>query len=323
LITHFLGVDEVKAYCSDLVSRLIRLGPQFPKIWFTLGKSGSKMAAAVLREMPDEFKSQVSLAFVNYNRETAQIEFLNELDGANLSVAPVLVIDSIVNTGKSMLRLIKAIRSRGAIDIISYSLVIKRNSALVPTYFGTVIDDKDKMYLQLHKLPNNRLSEKQPFFVLREITFDDHAMTIGSVGDPFEDIAAGDLLYEFGALNCKVYVAEHDRKILSFISFRKNGHTLYIDSWGSVKQYRGQGVGGPLLRWAETWARSTKCDRIELWAFEGAIPIYQYYGYTFLDDKWRVLTSVQRYKIMEKRVEYNLKIQEIENTFVDTFPTDY
>jgi hypothetical protein len=61
------------------------------------------------------------------------------------------------------------------------------------------------------------------------------------------------------------------------------------------------------VRWTETWARTNRCDRIELWAFENAIPEYEKYNYGFVDDAWRMLNKNERYKVMQRKILYNLR----------------
>ena len=63
------------------------------------------------------------------------------------------------------------------------------------------------------------------------------------------------------------------------------------------------------MRWAETWGRCAGCERIELWGYENAAKIYEYMGYKPVENEWRELGGGQRYRILEKRILYNIKIR--------------
>lgn len=264
------------------------------------------MAIRAVRLLSPEFKAKVEFIFVRYNRETAQLDFKAPIDELKFGEQPVLVIDSAVHSGKSMLAVIQRLQKAGAQNIISYTLVLKRAAAIIPNYFGVLIDDKDRAYFELETLPNNRLIEAIPFGVLRELKESDVLSKIGAVSAPFQNITTGDLLYDVETNHLRAYVFEYNGEIAGFVSFRNQKEDLFIDSWATADKYAARGIGNATFRWAETWARSTRCSQISLWAFERAIPIYEKYGYEFVDDKWRELGEGQRYRIMRKKILYNL-----------------
>lgn len=208
-----------------------------------------------------------------------------------------------------MQRLIDALKEAGAKRFISYGLVLKNGSRFVPTYFGTVIDDKDRAYFELDEIPNNRLHDKKPMIgILRSLSDQDAEITIGDVGAPFEEICVGDLLYDKETRSSQVYGYEEKGKIIAFISFRKHGQNLFIDAVGTVVTERERGIASAMLRWAETWARSMRCTGVELWAYEGAIDVYTQYSYEFVDGQWHTLGAGHRFKLMRKKLLYNIKV---------------
>jgi GNAT superfamily N-acetyltransferase len=117
-------------------------------------------------------------------------------------------------------------------------------------------------------------------------------------------------LYGKRTQNQHPYLYEHAGKIAGFVSFAKKSNVLFIDSWGTTLEFRGKGIGGAMLRWAETWARSNRCEGIELWAFEGAIPIYKKYGYEFIRGEELNLSEAHRFKLMGKRILYHIRTNE-------------
>lgn len=308
MITHYLGKDEVAAYCRDLALRLGQFPDKFPLLWCALGPSGFKMAKTVFNYLDAETVRKISLGTTRYNRESGAIEFLDWGNVDDLD-QPVLVIDSAVHSGKSMLSLVEALKRRGLKNILTYGLVLKSGSSIVPNYFGVVIDEKDRTYFELDEIPNNRLyTKKPPIGVLREVTENDVDRKIAAVGAPFDELTVGDLLYEKATNSSRIYWCEHDEEVLGFVSFRRIGQIVFIDAWATATAYRSNGIGSALLRWVETWARANRCTAIELWAFESAIPVYVHHSYEFVDAEWRNLGEGQRYKIMRKPLLYNLHI---------------
>ena len=268
------------------------------------------MAKTILRQLPPAYANRVELGSAHYERADDSISFLTPLNGMKFGDEPVLVIDSAIHSGRSMQRLIVALKDAGTKRFLSYGLVLKNGSKLVPTYFGVVIDDKDRVFFELVEIPNNRLHDKKPMLgVLRSLSDRDADIKIGNVGAPFEEICVGDLLYDKETRSSQVYGYEENGNLIGFISFRKQGQNLFIDAIGTVVSERKKGIASAMMRWAETWGRSMKCTGVELWAYEGAIDdVYVKYSYEFVDGQWRTLGAGHRFKLMRKKLLYNIKV---------------
>lgn len=312
MITHFLGTEEVAAYNLDFAVRLDQLGPNFPTHWFALGLSGRKVVDALINLLPQR-RDQITLGIAHLDRESDEIRFSKQtpFDAVSLDGQVVLILDAAVHSGRSMFKMVKFAQAAGAREITSYALVLKRGSMLIPTYFGVVIDDKDRIYFDLDVLPNNRLATPAPTGVLRAIIPQDLDRPIVDIPAPFVGLTIGDLIYDRETHGAHVYVFEYAGEIVGLVSFRKIGVTLFIDAWYGAKRIRdGQKlkIGGALFRWTETWARSARCERIELWAYEGANEVYDYLGFTPTESGWRYLGNGQRFRVMERKILYNIKV---------------
>ena len=272
MITHFLGADEVRAFARDLGNRLESLKSNYPTAWFALGKSGENFVEVLSEFIPTEFVDKVQVVRVSANRDTGDVKFRDSLDGI---AGPALLIDSAVHSGKSMLAATKKIAGLNLPDVITYSLVLKRNSVLVPNYFGVVIDETDRCLFQLDSIPNNRLCERQPFGVLRRLDGGDTSLPFIETGEPsIDETTFSSLLYELEK-GSHVYVCEHQNKIVGVLSFTEKSKSIFIDLVANSASYRKKGVGAAMMRWAETWARSKKLDAVELWAIKSRVPFYQ------------------------------------------------
>ncbi len=307
MITHFLGDEEVAAYSRDFARRLVALGEDFPAKWFTLGESGEKIAAVIYEMLPPDFQKKISATTVYVDRKTNRVRYANSIKGVRFGTASVLLIDAAVHSGQSMSRVVGSLWKFRAKSILTYTLMLKRSSKFIPTYFGVLVTDRDRVYFQLDEMPNNRLAEKPPFGILKEVEQSDYKKEIIKVGSPFDTVTIGDLLYDKNTRDYFPYIYELNGKVAGFINFGKNKTVLFIDAWATAKQFQGKGIGGALLRWAETWGRSNKCDAIQLWAFKPAIKTYHHLGYNFIGDASMNLGDNQHYRLMGKKLLYNSK----------------
>ncbi len=323
MITHFLGRYEVRAYSRDFARRLVNLDVKVPSLlptlWCALGQSGFKMATTILEQLAaighQSIVDKIEIAVAQYDRAANSIVFVDPPEA--FKARDALVIDSAVHSGRSMAALVTELRKLNVASTLTYGLILKSGSTIVPNFFGVIIDDKDRTYFELPEIPNNRLhNQKPPIGTLRKIDEDDIHKDLGIVGAPFDGITMGDLIYDRDANSSKVYCFENNDEIMGFVSFRKKASTIFIDALATVKKYRDMGVGGALLRWAETWARSQKCTTIEFWAYEPAIHTYTSHNYEFVDEVWRDLGNGRRYRMMRKSILYNILVTQGEEFFV-------
>jgi GNAT superfamily N-acetyltransferase len=301
--THFIGHEEVAGYTLDLARRLNRLGADFPEKWIYLGPSGKVIADELLHQFGPSGGQRVFAIGALYDRKTRQFSFTSGVSSSDFSPGEtVLLIDSAIHTGSSLLAGLRALAALGVHNVLTYSLVVKRGAELVPTYFGVLIDDWDRALFQLEVIPNNRLAESAPFGTLRLLTKEHARARFGALPPPFEGLSGGDLIYNDEAYGLRTYVYELEGTVAGFVSFAKREDVAFIDAWATCTEYQGRGIGAATLRWAETWARSAQCRAVELWAAESAVPIYQKYNYRGVGDRFMDLGAAGRFQRMEKHI---------------------
>src|SRR5262249_5211272 len=153
-------------------------------------------------------QNQVVATTVYYDRNSQEVRFDDPIDDVIFDDDPILLIDSAVHSGSTMLRISQHLWGIGVKNIVSYTLMLKRSSSMIPTYFGVLVAEKDRVYFQLEAMPNNRLCEQPPFGVLREVMKDDIGRQFGEIGVPFEDITIGALLYDKQTKHYHPYIYE-------------------------------------------------------------------------------------------------------------------
>jgi GNAT superfamily N-acetyltransferase len=301
--THFIGQEEVSAYAIDLATRLARLKGGFPRKWLYVGGSGKLIADELYAQTPPALASEVLALGALYDRGTGTFSFLNDLSAEDFVPGEtVLLIDGAIHTGASLASGLKALAALSVHNVLTYSLVVKRNAELIPTYFGVLIDDWDRALFQLDVIPNNRLAETPPFGALRRIGNEHAGARFCEFPPPFERLSGGDLLYNDRAYGMRTYVYELAGRIVGVVSFSQRQGVAFIDAWATCKDHQKMGIGGATLRWAETWARASNCHAVELWAFEGAVPIYERFNYETVAERILDLGLGGRFRLMRKPI---------------------
>jgi hypoxanthine-guanine phosphoribosyltransferase len=184
LHTYLLSDDDVDRYASDFVQRLVAMGEGLPRRWFTLGISGDKILdGALLPLLPEDIKEKTDVIRVGFDRTKKRIVSRDRRSPVprSLEGESVLIIDGAIHSGSSMRHLADELGRRGAASIWSYSLVLKRTSEFIPSFFGLLIGEHDRVFFQLDELPNNRLFTQKatqpgksvPIGILRLLREDD------------------------------------------------------------------------------------------------------------------------------------------------------
>jgi GNAT superfamily N-acetyltransferase len=272
-----------------------------------LGESGDKIAEILLRHLPPDFRDRIDLQLIYYNRTEGNVEYRDGSDLPSSVDAPVLIIDGAVHSGTSMYEAVKTLKGSGITDVITYSFVVKRSSFFIPNYFGILIDEHDRPYFQLDRIPNNLLREEAPFGVMRRISADDAASEkqFLETGVPSIDrTSLGDLWYADQTEGSQVYVYQYEDSVAAFISFKLESlGALYVDIIATDAKYRGRGLGGLLMRWAGTYARSCCCKSIDLRAHVDRLSFYEHYGFTVVGATIEIGAG-EAYTLMRKQIIY-------------------
>ncbi len=331
MITHFVGLEQVEAYCKDLAARLEELKQDTPLVWCPVGFSGQQIMDRVLPFIPEELRKKISIQPLTYRKPSAgqpgQISIVPpagrteaEIRGAladALATGPApLILDSSVHSGASMLGAIAYLNELGAKHSLTYSLVIKQGSAFVPHFFGLIVGDHDRALFLLDAIPNNRLAKPKEIFkgVLRQLNDKDVNRTevIATDVPSISKVTWGDLWYDVRNNQFCVYVAEVDGAIAGFLKYKVEPQDhMKLDIIAVDAGSQGKGVGAALFRWAETTARSNSCLKIKIWGVERQVPKYENSGYKASGD-WEDLGGGEKYLPMSKPLLYHFDLKEMQ-----------
>lgn len=329
MITHFLSQEQVSAYCKDIAARIVDLGDESPTVWCPIGFSGLQIFDHIANFLPPDFAKKVTLQPVAYKKpgperkgsvsvalregETgSESEIEEELRKTFEAGATALIIDSSVHSGSSMIGALEFIRGLGAKYALTYSLIIKQSSGLIPHYFGLIVGDHDRALFLLDKIPNNRLAKPKSTLrgALRRLNETDarHNERLDTGVPSISKVSMGDLWYEVRAHGYQVYVIEQDNQLIGYIKYKiTSSNTLFLDTIAVDRRQQDSGVGASLFRWAETTARASACRAIELWGISGKVESYKKAGYHG-KDRW-LSVGDEKYLHMSKPLLYHFDLK--------------
>lgn len=335
MITHFLGRDEVTAYCRDFVSRLAFLGAEMPQVWCPIGKSGQVLTDIILKEIASsqpQMLASIKILPISYQKPTADAagaacviphgeqseeEAIESLKAALAETPNALIIDSSIHSGASMLGVLKLLQGYGAKGAQSYALVIKQNAAFIPHYFGVVVGEHDRTLFLLDEIPNNRLARPGQTFlgVLRQLCKDDvNSSDKLDTGVPsISKISWGDLFYDVRVHGFQVYVAEIGGKLAGFVKYKiDQARHMKLDVVAVDQSFQKSGIGAALFRWVETAARANSCPSIDLWGIENQVQKYRETGYKEAGG-WLDTGGGERYLPMSKPLLYHFDLKGLQS----------
>jgi GNAT superfamily N-acetyltransferase len=312
-----LSDEDVRRYGKDFVDRLIRLDSigAAPRNWCCLGLSGDKMAAAIedLIE-PGPYKESLELGRLGYDRKTGEIYWRTQggrqpISDDEVRGKSILLIDGAVHSGRSMADCARKLQKLGAKDLMSYTLVLKKNSQFVPNYFALLLSEHDRPYFQLDVIPNNRLRHRPPFGqlrILQQADADDKQDWLRTGVPSIDRITRCDLIYELNKGN-QVFVYVVDGEIVGFIQFhiaRESPEVLEIYVVAVHEKVRGAGFGNPMIRWACTYARASQCAYVRLDAHQVQVQKYCDLGFGRTGQPPIDMGNGEVYFPMQKRIIY-------------------
>lgn len=315
--TYFLGTEEVSGYVRDFVQRLKNF-EQIPTVWCPVTVSGDGLLQAILaqvrKDYPELLKTVQLLPIeIEVDDGATHILFVKEKPDAVIPGKPVLLLDSAIHSGQMMRRCADEVLRHGPTELCSYALVIKRSSVFIPTLWGLMIDEADRAYFLLDKIPNNRLNagakRPQPPVLLQRLNESHLAQPLVNSGvKSIGRMTWSDRHYQMqtaGVHTC-TYVLERTQTIVGFLTVHSYApDSLTIGEIVVDQRHQKHGYGGMLLRFADTLARQANCRIVRLHAIKEQIEFYEHFGYRLAPGGQMIRLDDEGYQWMERTVLYH------------------
>lgn len=316
MVTYFLGKEEVSAYLRDFLIRL-ELLDAVPTLWCPLTRSGNALLNELLdlvAEHHPKLIETVSVMPIEVSDQTREIRFTKGDAAKDIRGQNVLIFDGATHSGGTMAKCVGEVLKHGAASVCTYSLVLKRGSAFIPTMWGLAVDDVDRAFFLLDKIPNHRLDaggpaspkKKKGLNIHIRLLCDEHLQKTLLVSGlaSIDRVTWGDRYFEMktgGQRHC-TYVLERGDKILGLMSLTHRASAcLFIDEIAIEREHQGKNIGPVLMRFADTMARQFDCQKIQLQAISTKINFYSGFGYKVIVESPLKLDG-EEYWLMEKPV---------------------
>jgi len=281
-----IGAATFDRYADDLIARLDSLRDDRPLVWVAVGGSGGHVIQAIERRMgrsPRAWFADIQVVRLGWDPAAGVHQFLDSGDAAVVDGADVLLIDSVVNSGGTMLGAHEYLRGEAARpkSVMAYAIAVRQNADFVPNLFSIAIGPNDRVFLPWHdQRPNNRLTMRG---IYRSLAMPDVQRPPIRSGQDFMDrVHWRDRWYTLKAeQERRILVCEIDQRIAAFISFlvEPDDGELHVDELACDLDFSGKGIAGALMRYAETLARGTGCARMSLWAHASVVKYYEGQGF--------------------------------------------
>lgn len=316
MTTSFLNQGEVSAYFADLAQRLEKLDPK-PEIICVLARSGTSLLPYLIGHSVVDEATAIAID-VETGSDGQRKVIIDEGDAELVRGKRVLLMDGAVHSGSTLAMCVQHLLDCGAADVCSYALAIKRGASFIPSLFGIMLNDTDRLYYLLSPLPNNRLQtgSRPPFCGnLRKLEAADltRPALVSGVGS-MDRITWADRFYDSQVSDSRsTYLLQAGQTVVGFLTInqsRRNGFS--IDEIVVDPEHQGFGYGGILLRFADTLARHSSHSAIHLMAIENKVPLYENLGYRALRDKPALhlpnsVGSEEKYTPMERPILYHVR----------------
>jgi ribosomal protein S18 acetylase RimI-like enzyme len=266
---------------------------------------------AALQEQHSHLASQIRLLPIEVNDAGRGVHFAGTPPRKVLRGAPVLLFDGAVHSGNMMARCAREVLRHQPADLLTYSLTIKRGSAFIPILWGLMIEESDRAYFLLQRIPNNRMdagNRPQPFVHLQKLNeemVNDEPIRSGVKS--IDRMTWADRLYQMQTTDSAActYLLKRGAESVGFLTLHFSAQVLFIDEIVVKKEDRGQGYAGILLRLGETMARQAGCRSIRLNAIEKRKEVYMGFKHLPLPGASTLTLGSEQYHPLEKAVLYH------------------
>jgi GNAT superfamily N-acetyltransferase len=266
----------------------------------------------IIGEKNPRLLDKISVLKIIKSEKTSNIKFDTKSPAKAISGKNVLVFDSVIHSGSTMTQAVAKIMGHGAKSVSTYALAIKRGTGFLPTMWGVMIDDADRVFLLLNEIPNQRLhTGKRKISSIHIQKLNDGHLekpTPFSGVKSMDRITWGDRYFDMKTSEqARVsYVLQNGNKILGYLTVhRASKDCMMVDEIAVERKLRGKGFGSILIRFAHTLARQSNCPFVRLFANKDELDFYERNSYQHKQEEKPICVEGEEYVLMERTIIYS------------------
>ena len=194
----------------------------------------------------------------------------------------ILVCDDSTNTGTTFKNVFKKLISLGIRDIRFFSLMMRRNSSVVPNIFVFETDEDTKVYFPWSDYPIRTYSKG----IVRKISYEDCGKDFLCGEQRIDKIPLSDFFKNQEHLSARVYVVEDRNMICSIIQFYERNvdayKGLFLDVIATAETVKGNKYAKVLLKLVSYYMIYHKFDFLYAFDDEQLLDMYRKRGFEII-----------------------------------------
>lgn len=232
---------------------------------------GGKEVAERLAKLSDCFDS-----FLICNLKNGDVDIP---DLSQIKQKKILICDDTTITGRTFIKVFNKLKESGIDDIKLFSILMRRNSSIVPNVFIIEVEEDTKVYFPWSDYP----IRTYPKGIVRKIAAEDCKSTFICGDERIDKYSLSDYYknQEYG--NCKVYLVEDSGIICSIVQFHEHtveGYTgLFLDIIATSEGSKGNDYARTLLKLLSLYMIYHEFKFIYAHAFDDIIDMYKKIGF--------------------------------------------
>lgn len=238
-----------------------------------LGPSGVLVANKIARDISEKAGVYIEPVSLDVSEKGERIERIAwEPQGKE-----ILLCDSIVNTGGTLMRSRRYLVSRGAKTVRTAALVVRRGGMIVPNFYCLEVERQDKVFFGSDEYPIRGTRDA----TLRIATVGDRNVDL-DVPEPYVNSDLADFEYDRAAnSSAKTYVIETpEGEACGVFHFRHEpDNSVFLDTLAMSRPFRGRGYAGEVLRFIQEYCRFARVGRCSMYAIDEMVATYSRYGF--------------------------------------------
>lgn len=200
---------------------------------------------------------------------------------SNIEKTNILICEDTVISGKTMQKVIKKLVSVGVSDIKIFSLMMRKNSTIVPNIFVFETEEDTRVYFPWSDYPIRTF----PKGIVRKILYEDCSKSFQCGDVRIDKMSLSDFFKNQQHTDAKIYLVEDNDDICSIIQFYEkdinSNSGLFLDIIATSLTKTGQKYASTLLKLICLYMFHHEFDFIYAYAFDrpGLIEMYKQIGF--------------------------------------------
>jgi hypoxanthine phosphoribosyltransferase len=254
--------DHIKQHYSISSEKI-----QYP-IFIGAGESGEEIVNKLLNKIGSQNDKieHYRMDVGNKGHEFQELIF-NDFNGKS-----ILICDSIVNTGSTLLQMRKYFLEKGAKDVKTLTIFLRNGSKFIPNFWVSAIENYEDVIFGIKKYPINCY----PKGSIKKIEQSDCGQKI-NCGKQFIRQTIDDYYHrQCMDPECCGFLIEDEGKNVGILFLKYLSPSIvYLEAIGIDEDKQDLGYGSTLMSFFEDFCRMNRIKKVKIWAYEDRVGFYE------------------------------------------------